>query len=61
MKIGMSSYCLDREIEQGCMTLPECIDWAARQGADCLELVPFAFRFDDCFFCTSDCRNRSCA
>ena len=47
MKIGMSSYCLDREIEQGCMTLPECIDWAARQGADCLELVPFAFRFDD--------------
>ena len=47
MKIGMSSYCLDREIEQGCVTLPECIDWAARQGADCLELVPFAFRFDD--------------
>ena len=47
MKIGMSSYCLDREIEQGCMTLLECIDWAARQGADCLELVPFAFRFDD--------------
>ena len=47
MKIGMSSYCLDREIEQGCMTLLECIDWAARQGAYCLELVPFAFRFDD--------------
>ena len=47
MKIGMSSYCLDREIEQGRMTLLECIDWAARQGADCLELVPFAFRFDD--------------
>ena len=47
MKIGMSSYCLDREIEQGRMTLFECIDWAARQGADCLELVPFAFRFDD--------------
>ena len=47
MKIGMSSYCLDREIEQGCMTLLECIDWAARQDADCLELVPFAFRFDD--------------
>ena len=47
MKIGMRSYCLDREIEQGRMTLLECIDWAARQGADCLELVPFAFRFDD--------------
>lgn len=47
MKLGMSSYCLDREIEQGRMTLFECIDWAARQGAECLELVPFAFRFDD--------------
>ena len=47
MKIGMSSYCLDREIEAGRMTLHEVIDWAARQGAECLELVPFAFRFDD--------------
>lgn len=47
MKLGMSSYCLDREIEQGRMTLKEAIDWAARQGAECMELVPFAFRFDD--------------
>ena len=47
MKIGMSSYCLDREIEAGRMTLHEVVDWAARQGAECLELVPFAFRFDD--------------
>ena len=29
------------------MTLHEVVDWAARQGAECLELVPFAFRFDD--------------
>ena len=47
MKLGISSYCLDREIEQGRMTLAEAIDWAAAQGAQCMELVPFAFRFDD--------------
>lgn len=47
MKIGISSYCLDREMEKGRMTLSEVIDWAARAGAECLELVPFAFRFDD--------------
>ena len=47
MKLGISSYCLDREIEQGRMTLSEAIDWAAAQGAQCMELVPFAFRFDD--------------
>ena len=47
MRLGISSYCLDREIEKGRMTLAEVIDWAARAGAECLELVPFAFRFDD--------------
>ena len=47
MRFGISSYCLDREIEQGKMTLLETIDWAARMGAECMELVPFAFRFDD--------------
>ena len=29
------------------MTLLEAIDWAAAHGAECMELVPFAFRFDD--------------
>lgn len=47
MRIGLSSYSLDREIESGRMTLFEAIDWAAVNGAECLELVPFAFRFDD--------------
>lgn len=47
MKIGISSYCLDREIKSGRMTLAQVIDWAASMGAECLELVPFAFRFDD--------------
>lgn len=47
MKLGLSSYSLDREIAEGRMTLFEAIDWAAAQGAQCLELVPFAFRFDD--------------
>ena len=36
MKLGISSYCLDREIEQGRMTLAEAIDWAAAQGAQCM-------------------------
>lgn len=47
MRFGISSYCLDREIEKGRMTLHEAIDWAARAGAECMELVPFAFRFED--------------
>ena len=47
MQLGLSSYSLDREIERGAMTLPAAIDWAAAHGAQCMELVPFAFRFDD--------------
>ena len=47
MRLGISSYCLDREIENGILTLDEAIDWAAKYGAECMELVPFAFRFDD--------------
>lgn len=47
MRLGISSYSLDREIERGRMTLESFIDWAAGQGAACVELVPFAFRFDD--------------
>lgn len=47
MRLGITSYSLDRDIEQGKLTLHEAIDWAARYGAECLELVPFAFRFDD--------------
>ena len=47
MRIGISSYSLDRDIKRGSMTLLEAIDWAAAHGAECMELVPFAFRFDD--------------
>ncbi|HHX20509.1 MAG TPA: sugar phosphate isomerase/epimerase [Clostridiales bacterium] len=47
MKLGLSSYSLNREIARGAMTLEGAIDWAAAQGAECMELVPFAFRFDD--------------
>jgi len=47
MRIGLSSYSLDREIESGRMTLGQVMDFAAAQGAQCMELVPFAFRFDD--------------
>ena len=47
MRIGLSSYSLDREIEAGKMDLGAAIDWAAAHGAECMELVPFAFRFDD--------------
>jgi len=47
MKLGISSYSLDRDIAAGKLTLLQAIDWAARHGAQCMELVPFAFRFDD--------------
>ncbi len=47
MQLGISSYSLDRDIANGVMTLPQAIDWAAGQGAEIMELVPFSFRFDD--------------
>lgn len=47
MRLGLSSYSLDREIEQSRMTLEQAMDFAAAQGAECMELVPFAFRFDE--------------
>ena len=47
MKIGLSSYSLDSLIRSGRMSLEEAIDWAAKNGAEVMELVPFAFRFDD--------------
>ena len=39
MKLGISSYCLDREIEQGRMTLAEAIDWAAAQAASSVRWI----------------------
>ena len=47
MRIGISSYCLDRCMEEGKMTLFDVIDWAAKYGADIVELVPFAFTLGD--------------
>lgn len=47
MKLGISSYSLDREISKGNMTIFDAIEWTAEQGGECMELVPFAFRFDD--------------
>mgnify|MGYP001132212286 CR=1 FL=1 len=47
MKIGLSSYSLDPLIRSGQMSLEQAIDWAAKNGAEVMELVPFAFRFDD--------------
>ena len=47
MLLGLSSYSLDPVIASGEMTLFDAIDWAAAQGAQCMELVPFAFRFMD--------------
>jgi len=47
MRIGLSSYSLDRLIKAGQMNLMEAIDWTAKNGAEVMELVPFAFRFDD--------------
>ena len=47
MRIGLSSYSVNGLIQQGAFTLEGAIDWAARNGAEVFELVPFAFRFDD--------------
>ena len=47
MKIGLSTYSLEPLLKSGELTMEEAIDWAARNGAEVLELVPFAFRFDD--------------
>lgn len=47
MKIGLSTYSLEPLLKSGELTLEETIDWAARNGAEVLELVPFAFRFFD--------------
>lgn len=45
MQLGISSYCLDSKIQSGEMTLEGVIQWAAGQGAACVELVPFAYSF----------------
>ena len=47
MMLGLSSYSLDPAIASGEMTLYDAIDWAAAQGAECMELVPFSFTFMD--------------
>jgi sugar phosphate isomerase/epimerase len=46
MKLGLSLYSIDREIAQGRMTLATAIEWAAAQGAECVELVPFSYKFE---------------
>jgi sugar phosphate isomerase/epimerase len=46
MKLGISSYCLDRLIKRGQLTIESAIEWAARSGAECMELVPFSFSFE---------------
>jgi sugar phosphate isomerase/epimerase len=46
MKLGLSLYSLNREIEQKRLTLQTAIEWAAAQGAECVELVPFSYKFE---------------
>lgn len=45
MKLGLSAYAVNSEIQKGHMTLATAIDWIAKQGAECVELVPFAYSF----------------
>ncbi len=47
MKIGLSTYSLEPLLRSGEFTLEKTIDWAASNGAEVLELVPFTCRFDD--------------
>ena len=44
MKIGLSTYSLDPLIASGAMTLEGAIEWIARNGGECAELVPFAYK-----------------
>ncbi len=46
MKLGLSLYSINREIREERMTLATAIDWAASQGAECVELVPFSYKFE---------------
>jgi sugar phosphate isomerase/epimerase len=46
MKLGLSLYSIDREIREERMTLATAIEWAAAQGAECVELVPFSYSFE---------------
>ena len=46
MKLGLSLYSIDREIAAGRLTLQTAIEWAASQGAECVELVPFSYKFE---------------
>lgn len=45
MKLGLSAYSINEEIVKGNLTLASAIDWIASQGAECVELVPFAYSF----------------
>ncbi|MDO4357578.1 MAG: sugar phosphate isomerase/epimerase [Clostridia bacterium] len=46
MKIGLSTYSLDPKIASGEMTLADVMEWTARHGGECAELVPFAYSFE---------------
>jgi sugar phosphate isomerase/epimerase len=46
MRLGLSIYSLDPLIASGRMTLAAALEWAAAQGAECVELVPFAYSFE---------------
>ena len=47
MKIGLSTYSLDPKIASGEMTLADVMEWIARNGGECAELVPFAYSFEN--------------
>ena len=47
MLLGLSSYSIDPVIESGEMDVLQAVDWIASQGAECIELVPFAFKLMD--------------
>ncbi|GGH76300.1 sugar phosphate isomerase/epimerase [Pullulanibacillus pueri] len=47
MKIGLSTYSLVREIRSGKMSVLDVIQWAADNGAEHVEIVPFGFTLVD--------------
>lgn len=47
MKLGISIYCLDNAMDDGSMSVYDCMDWAKEHGCEHIEFVPFHLPFVD--------------
>lgn len=47
MELGFSTYCLEKELSEGSMTLLDVMDWAKEQNCRHIELVPYGYSLID--------------